>query len=220
MAHTIAQYFESADPTLLPAAHVPLLTHAVRAAIGLWPYPSDVKPPCAVFAIYIPYHQVVLRVGDCHFKLDDTQCLGRSAMDDWQYGFRAAVTRGRIALGATTMAEELERGTFQQAFAELLAVQGYFLNHPTDPLGFGAISLNEVPTKFIEVIPVGNAKRLVLCTDGLFAAPKSVEDGLATLARLKAADPLLCNTPGAYASKAFPPKSPFFDDTTIVVLER
>lgn len=219
VAQTIAQYFEIADPTLPPAEHVPLLTQAVRAAVGAWSHPPDVKPPCAVFAVYIPHHEVVLRVGDCHIRIDDTQCLGRSAMDDWQYGFRAAVTRGRTGLGATTITEELERGTYQQAFAPLLAVQGFFLNHATDPLGFGAISLNTVPTKFIEVIPVGNANRLVLCTDGLFEAPESVEEGMVALARRRARDPLLCEE-APYAGKGFLPNSPFFDDTTIIVLER
>ena len=56
----------------------------------------------------------IWRVGDCHFRVDDSEHNGDKPLDALAYGYRCAVVRARLALGLTTIEREQKIPVLQQ----------------------------------------------------------------------------------------------------------
>ncbi len=214
-AEAIARVVQTFPADSTAETFVKLATQAVFEDTGHWPDESQNRP-CAAVVVYSAARQEVWRVCDCHIRLDDKVLDGEISAGRIPYTYRSAIIRARLALGQTTVEIEQARPTNQQPFWPFVEVQNVFLNHPTDPMGFGAINGLPVPEKFIEIHSTKGVGEIVLCSDGFFAPAPTLAEGLAELARLKREDPLLCLQ--VNGSRPFPMNGRFFDDTTYVRL--
>jgi len=213
-AEAVVDVLRTLDPEADAAAFTAAATAELARRIGAGFDETRMRPTASV-VVWSRRRGEIWRIGDCHFRLDDRQFPGEKAIDALSYGFRAAVVRGRLKLGLASVAQERAIGALEQPFMPLVRVQHAYLNFDSDdPLAYGAIDGRPVPARFIEVTPVGNARQIVLCSDGFLDAPATLADGLAALAQLRATDPLLVETlPGA---RPFGRDSDYFDDTTYV----
>jgi hypothetical protein len=192
-------------------------TQAVFNATGDWPDESKNRP-CAAVAVYSAHHQEIWRVCDCHIRLDETVHDGEIEAGRIPYTYRSAIVRAKIALGQTTIEAEQQHPVHQQPFWPFVEVQNIFTNHPTDPMGFGAINGLNVPEKFIEVFSTKGVKSIVLCSDGFFSPAPTLQDALKELERLRTEDPLLCYH--VNGSRPFPIGGKYFDDVSYIRLEQ
>lgn len=212
-AEAVARVLQTLPADCDAASFVKLATQAVHEDTGHWPDESKNRP-CAAVVIYSAARQEIWRVCDCHIRLDDEVLDGEIAAGRIPYTYRSAIIRAQLALGQTTIEKEQARPVNQQPFWPFVEVQNVFLNHPTDPMGFGAVNGLPVPEKFIEVYSTHGVTEIVLCSDGFFTPAPTLTEGLAELARLKVEDPLLCLQ--VNGSRPFPAQGRFFDDTTYV----
>ena len=216
-AEAISAVIQTMPATITAAEFVKQATTAVYEATGAWPDESKNRP-CAAVAVYSAHHQEVWRVCDCHIRLDDTYYDGEIEAGRIPYTYRSAIVRARIALGQMTVEDERNRPVNQQPFWPFVEVQNVFLNHPTDPMGFGAINGLTVPEKFIEVFSTKGVKQVVLCSDGFFNPAPTLQEALVDLERLRTEDPMLCYQ--VNGSRPFPMGGKYFDDVSYIRLEQ
>jgi hypothetical protein len=203
--------------TLSPEADVDAFVKAAteRLAKRLGHIAAQQPRPSAAAVVYSDARREIWRIGDCHFRIDETDYPGGKPIDELAYGFRCAMVRARLQLGLTTVEAETRRGLRDQPFAALLDVQHAFANGDADePFAYGAIDGRPIPDRFVETYPVGDARQIVLCSDGFLRPHPTLTEGLETLAALRRDDPLLIKRTAG--SRPFAPGARFFDDTTYV----
>jgi hypothetical protein len=165
-AETVADVIRSLPALATAPEFVALATARLSERIGSWP--ENVARPSAASVLWSAARREIWRVGDCHFRIDDSEHNGDKPLDALAYGYRCAVVRARLALGLTTIEREQKIPVLQQPFAALIETQHIFTNLAADdPLGYGALDGRPVPAKYIEVFSAGDAREIVLCSDGL-----------------------------------------------------
>jgi hypothetical protein len=215
-AEAVAETIRALPADATPEAFVERATRRIADRIGS--LDDRLARPSAAVALWSRARREIWRVGDCHFRIDDAECIGDKPLDRLAYGFRCAVLRAELALGLTSMERERQMPVLDQPFRRLVLVQHAFANlAEDDPLAYGALDGRPVPAKFIEVSPASSAGEIVLCSDGFPRPYASLDEGLDALARLRAEDPLLIRD--YLGSRPFPAGSAFFDDTTYVRLK-
>ena len=188
-----------------------------RLAERIGPLDPSRPPPSAAAVVYSGARREIWRVGDCHFRIDDAEFLGDKPLDLLAYGFRCAVLRAELALGLTSIEAERARPTLEQAFRPLILAQHAYANLAADdPLAYGSLNGKPVPAKFIEIRSCGEAREIVLCSDGFPRPYAKLSEGLQALATLREDDPLLVRE--YLGSRPFPETSAFFDDATYLRL--
>lgn len=139
--------------------------------------------------IFSHHRRELWRIGDSGFAIDDNVDLPDKPIDQLAYGLRAAYLHALIAGGA----DPDELGDDDPGF-ELLKpvyIAQRHLTNQTVPYGYGALDGTTVPETFIECIPVpGDARRLVLVTDGYPFILDTLQATENALAELMARDPL------------------------------
>ncbi|WP_237152474.1 hypothetical protein [Oryzibacter oryziterrae] len=195
-------------------AFVDAATARLAARMHPWPDETIMRPSAAV-VVWNRARQEVWRIGDCHYRIDQRDYAGEKEIDKVSYAFRCAVVKARIALGVSTVEAERRIPTLQQPFMPLVSLQHAFLNKDiADPLAYGAICGTPVPDRFIEVTSTAGAGEFVLCSDGFLSPAATLADGLADLARIRDADPLMVTL--TQGSRPFADGADYFDDTTYV----
>jgi hypothetical protein len=216
-AEAIARVVQTLPADCDALTFVKLATQAVHEDTGHWPDESKNRP-CAAVVVYSAARQEVWRVCDGHFMLDGQAYLGEKYIDTIPYTYRSTIIRGRLKLGISAVAEELELARTTKPLKAYTDLQAAYNNDPDDRMGYGVINGLPVPEKFIEIHSARGVTEIVLCSDGFFAPAPSLAAGLAELARLKQEDPLLCLQ--VNGSRPFPAEGHFFDDTTYVRLRQ
>lgn len=211
-AEAVAAAVERLDPEATARSFVDAATAAIASAIGSWTDTSAMRPS-AVAAVFSAARGEVWRVGDCHLRIDGAAHPGGKEIDHVGYAFRCAVIKARLRLGQTTVEAERRIATMDQPFRPLVTAQHAFLNLDSDdPLAYGGLCGTHVPDRFIEVFAADGAREIVLASDGFLSPAPSLANGLAEIARVREADPLMIEL--AEGSRPFPPGRDYFDDTT------
>lgn len=215
-AETIAEALRALPPDCDARGFADRATEALRARLGS-EFERAIARPSAAVVVWSAPRQEIWRIGDCHFRVDDTKFVGEKEIDRIAYGYRCAVLRARLRLGLTSEAVERTIPTLEQPFMALVSTQHAFVNADIDdPLAYGAIDGSRVPDRFVEVVSTRGAREIVLCSDGFVEPSATLAAALADLERLKNADPLLVALYNG--SRPFPPGATLFDDATYVRL--
>lgn len=214
-AECVAEAVREAPADATAPAFVAATSRRLAQRIG------DVDPrharPSAAVVVYSVARDEVWRVGDCHFRIDDTVYPGDKPLDDLAYGYRCAVLKARLSLGLTSAEVEARRILRDQPFAPLMEVQHAFANLDSDdPLAYGTLDGQTVPARFVEIFPAAAAREIVLSSDGFPRPPASLAEGLRALDALRRADPLLIGE--TQGSRPFASGVPYYDDTTYIRL--
>lgn len=213
-AETVLETISALPPDATARAFVDDATARLAARIGSWP-DKRLGRPCASVVVWSRSRNQIWRIGDCHFRIDDSEHPGEKLIDRVSYAFRCAVLRGRLALGLTDPERERTVATLEQPFMPLVEVQHAFANVDSDdPLAYGVIDGTRVPDRFVETHTTEGARKIVLCSDGFVSPRATLAEGLADLARIKRDDPLMARL--VTGSRPFGPGRDFFDDTTYV----
>jgi hypothetical protein len=213
-AETVAEALAALPAQTSARRFADAATDLLAARLGLWPDPMQARP-CASVVVWSAHRNEIWRIGDCHFRIDDTEFPGEKLVDFIAYAYRRAVVRGRLRLGAATLEQQRTVAVLDQPFMELVSVQHAFANLDSDdPLAYGVIDGTPVPDRFVETRAAAGASEIVLCSDGFTRPFATLGDGLAELARLKREDPLMARTSGG--SRPFPPDQACFDDTSYI----
>lgn len=211
-AEAVASTVETLPANATAREFVDAATAAIADAIGAWSDERGMRPS-AVAAVWSAARREVWRVGDCHFRIDDRAFPGGKEIDHVSYAFRCAVVKARLRLGVTTVEAERNIPTLEQPFMPLVSTQHAFLNLDSDdPLAYGGLCGTPVPDRFVEVMPVGDAREIVLASDGFLTPPATLADGLAELKNVRENDPLMIEL--TEGSRPFMPGRDYFDDTT------
>lgn len=202
----------AADITARQAIHAvtEALSHALAAEdVDL---PDTGERPSCVFALYSRARREIWRVGDCPVMADGKFYDGGKEIDDLTSSARAVVLEMARCRGMSD--EDLLRDDPGRAFIlPLLRDQALFAN-TEGPYGYGVIDGRSVPEKYIEVIDVGQAKEIVLATDGYPGIFMTLAESEKNLARILREDPLLCRL--HKSTKGAAPGQKSFDDRAYV----
>jgi hypothetical protein len=215
-AETVAATIRSLSAEATAQEFVTEATRRLNLRVGA--FDRRLARPSAAAVVWSAARREVWRVGDCHFRIDEVEYNGDKPLDRLAYGFRCAVVRAELALGLTSLEEQLRLPVLEQAFRPLVVVQHAYANlAEDDPLAYGALDGRPVPARFIEVVEAKDAREIVLCSDGFPQPFADLGEGLRALARLKEADPLLIRD--YLGSRPFAAGADYFDDTTYLRLK-
>lgn len=191
-AETIAQALGSLPADMHAQEAVRHLTGILRAATAVHMTVTDKieKPSCSL-AVYSRIRREIWRVGDIGILLDGTAHMAPKRIDDVTSRARALMIETLLAQGMTVA--DLQADDKGRAFIlPLLQQQHLFANRADDCVfGYGVMNGDDIPEKYIDVLPVQDAKEAVLASDGypvLFSTQAQTEDFLQDVLRN---DPLL-----------------------------
>ena len=218
VAQTGARVIEALAPDITAYEAVGQMSAAVGQALReTLPNHAPSRPPCFVFVLYSAARRELWRVGDAQYLLDGQGHNPETAVDAVVLKARQLVTQAHLLAGQSV--EALRRDDpGREAVKPLLELQTQFMNRADSLYGYGAISGNEVPEKFIEVISVpAETREVVLASDGYPKLEPTLRESEERLESVLRRDPLL--TELHLAAKGWRPGAASFDDRAYVRLE-
>lgn len=167
--------------------------------------------PSASFVVYANARKEVWRVGDCSWLSEAGTFPGGKAIDSICANARSALLRALLEDGVSEE-ELLARDPGREMIMPLLQNQHVFRNlaDPSSELAFGAIDGREVPDRFLEVWPTGDARELVLASDGYPDLKPTLALSEEALSEDLTRDPLRIGTRAS--TKGLAPGQRSFDD--------
>lgn len=174
--------------------------------------------PSASFVVYSSERREVWRVGDCSWLSEAGTFPGGKAIDSICANARSALLHALLEDGVSE-AELLARDPGREMVMPLLRNQHVFRNlaDSSSDLVFGAIDGREVPERFLEVWPIGDARELVLASDGYPELKPTLTLSEEALADDLAKDPLRIGTHAS--TKGVVPGQRSFDDRAYLRIE-
>lgn len=188
VAEALADALGLISPLVGGAEVIAQLTAAVARAVADAGGDLDSPTrPSANVVIYNAVRREIVRVGDCAFRLHGRTDAPTKRIDQIAADARAALLEA-VRLAGTLEATEPDPGI--EMIAPLLGMQGMFQNHPDHPLGFGVLDGHTVPLRYLEVVDVGDAKELILASDGYPVVCDTLAESESQLTLALAVDPL------------------------------
>lgn len=215
-AETLASCLGAADAHLPADRLVADLGSSLLSAMQLAGADPDAPTrPAATVIAFSPAHGVVVRVGDGALRWAGRSDSLQREIDRINASARAALLQAALLDGADPD-ELLSPDPGRAMILPLLEMQGLFQNHPSHPLGFGAIDGRRVPDRFVEVIPIVGEGDLVLASDGYPQAAASLAAAEAHLEQALRRDPLCIGE--LRSTKGLAPGTRSFDDRSYLRL--
>jgi hypothetical protein len=188
----LAKAMERLHPEASPPEGVRHLSAELSAAISANGSARDPRDdPSASAVIFSIARSEIWRVGDCSWSLDGEADLGEKLIDRITAETRAALLEAMLIGGASM--DDLRASDPGRAMVLQLLEEQYRFRNIADPscrLGFGAIDGTPVPARFIEAVPVGPSRDIVLATDGYPRLLPTLKEAEAALLDDIAIDPL------------------------------
>jgi len=191
-AETIAHAIGSLPADIHGKEAMRQLSGILRAATAAHMTVTDkIEKPACSLAIYSLIRREIWRIGDIGILLDGAPHMAAKRVDDVTARARALMIETLLSQGVTVTSLQAEdKG---RAFIlPLLEQQHLFANRADDCVfGYGVMNGDEIPEKFIDILPVGGAKEIVLASDGypvLYATQAQTEAHLQDVLKH---DPLL-----------------------------
>lgn len=165
-----------------------ILIAATRAHM---PVTDKVEKPCCSLAIYSRIRREVWRVGDIGILLDDAAYMAVKDVDDVTSRARAMMIETLLAQGKT-VAELQEHDTGRDFIFPLLQQQHHFANRADDCVfGYGVMNGDDIPERYIEIMPAADTKEIVLASDGYPVLHQTHAETEKALQAILRDDPLL-----------------------------
>lgn len=194
------------------------ITRKVDTELYRVSWPAEIQRPAASVLAYSVRRREIFRVGDCHYRIGDTDYPGGKAIDDHHGDIRAAKLKDCLAEGAR-IADLLENDPGRDLILDSLANQYKHANSADGgKFAYPVVNGDTVPAHLMEqpiTVPAGSI--VVMTSDGFDFPGATISDTLSAQERSYALDPLRIGLDGARAStKGLLAGMPQHDDQTYV----
>lgn len=173
------------------------ITHKVDRELGRVSWPAEVQRPAASVLAYSVRRREIFRVGDCHYRIDDTDYPGGKVIDDHHGDVRAAKLKACLEDGAR-IADLLENDPGRALILASLANQYRHANASDGAFAYPVVNGDSVPTHLLEqpvTVPAGSF--VVMTSDGFDFPRATLADTLSAQKRSYVVDPLRIGLDGA-----------------------
>ncbi|MCS4089792.1 hypothetical protein [Rhizobium sp. BK176] len=202
VAMVVADLHRSGD---LPAdidmnGWIEAITRKVDAELERVSWPAEIPRPAASALAYSVKRREMFRVGDCHYRIGETDYMGGMAIDDHHGDIRSAKLKACLADGAE-IADLLENDPGRKLILESLANQYRYANAAEGNFAYPVVNGDPVPASLIEKsvsVPAGSF--VVMTSDGFDFPCATLSDTLSAQRRSYDVDPLRIGLDGSKAS--------------------
>lgn len=166
-AETVAQALEKLPADMHGKEAMRQLSGILLAATKAhMPVTNKVEKPSCSLAIYSRIRREVWRVGDIGILLDGIAYMAVKEIDDVTSRARALMIETLLAQGKTVEALR-ENDAGRDFIFPLLQQQHLFANRADDCVfGYGVMNGDDIPEKYIDILPVDDAGDIVMASDG------------------------------------------------------